>query len=120
MFNLGSLLANDKNDNLKYLPKITKSHIDFLEKRIDEIEDELSELKNFILPSGNKVFSLTQITRTVCRRAERKLVRLINDQKNIDLNYISFIIRLSDYLFVLSRKFLKDFNVKERYWQKDS
>ena len=120
LFNLGSLLANDKNDNLKYLPKITKSHIDFLEKRIDEIEDELSELKNFILPSGNKIFSLTQIARTVCRRAERKLVKLSNDQKNIDLNYVSFLNRLSDYLFVLSRKFLKDFNVKERYWQKDS
>ncbi len=120
LFNLGSLLANDNNDNLKYLPKITKSHIVFLEKRIDEIEDELSELKNFILPSGNKIFSLTQITRTVCRRAERKLVKLSNDQKNIDLNYISFINRLSDYLFVLSRKFLKDFNVQERYWQKDS
>ena len=43
LFNLGSLLANDNNDNLKYLPKITKSHIDFLEKRIDEIEDELSD-----------------------------------------------------------------------------
>ena len=119
LFNLGSLLANDKDENLKYLPKITKTHIDFLEKRIDEIEDELSELKNFILPSGNKIFSLTQIARTVCRRSERKLVKLSNDQKNIDLNYVSFLNRLSDYLFVLSRKFLKDFNVQERYWQKD-
>ena len=43
-----------------------------------------------------------------------------NDQKNIDLNYVSFLNRLSDYLFVLSRKFLKDFNIQERYWQKDS
>ena len=90
------------------------------EKRIDEIENELSELKNFILPSGNKIFSLTQIARTVCRRAERKLVKLYKDERNIDLNYVSFTNRLSDYLFVLSRKFLKDFNVQERYWQKDS
>ncbi len=119
LFNLGSLLANDSSNNLKFLPKINKVHIDFLEKRIDEIQKDLTPLKNFILPSGDKVFSLTQIARTVCRRAERKLVSLSIKEKNINSNYICFLNRLSDYLFVVSRKILKDNNSKEQFWQKD-
>ena len=119
LFNLGSLLANDSSNNLKFLPKINKVHIDFLEKRIDEIQKDLTPLENFILPSGDKVFSLTQIARTVCRRAERKLVSLLIKEKNINPNYICFLNRLSDYLFVVSRKILKDNNSKEQFWQKD-
>ena len=120
LFNLGSLLANDKKDNLKFLPKIEDKHINFLEKRIDQIESELSELRNFILPSGNKIFSLAQIARTVCRRAERKLVSLNKLEKNIDIIYTSFLNRLSDYIFVMSRKILKDNDTSEKYWEKDA
>ena len=73
LFNLGSCIAFDGNKSIK-LPIIDQDNIKFLEEKIDKIEKSLPALKNFVLPSGHPTSSMCHIARTVCRRAERKLV----------------------------------------------
>ena len=82
------------------------------------MEESLTMLKNFILPSGHPSASTCHIARTVCRRAERNLVALGQHQE-IDPLHIQYLNRLSDYLFVLARAILKENNAKEIEWQKD-
>ena len=93
-----------------------EAQIDFLEKRIDQMNEVLEPMTHFILPGGHTVVSFCHIARCVCRRAERKTVELaeneiINDYILVYLN------RLSDYLFVLARKLTKDYQVKEIPWK---
>ena len=114
LFVLSCEFADDKKSE-KEIPHIHESDISDLEHWIDEISEELPPIKGFILPTGNYVSSLCHIARTVCRRAERDAVRLaqtvmVNNLSTIYLN------RLSDYLFVLARKALKDFNKSEITW----
>ena len=118
LFNLGSNISCDNEKTRKILPLISEKDVLFLENEIDKIESMLPILKNFILPSGDKTASKCHIARTVCKRAERNLVNLLhNDQHNTI--YISYLNRLSDYLFVLSRDILKFNNAKETFWQKN-
>ena len=70
------------------------------------------------MPSGNPSASKCHIARTVCRRAERNLVALSQEEK-IDNLHIQYLNRLSDYLFVLARTILKDNHGEESKWQKD-
>jgi cob(I)alamin adenosyltransferase len=84
-------------------------HIVAFEKKIDEIQESLPPLTRFILPGGNEISSLCHIVRTVCRRAERKVVELYNDQPNqVDPIIIMFLNRLSDLLFILARMYGKN------------
>jgi cob(I)alamin adenosyltransferase len=114
LFNIGSYLANEKLEN-KEISTINQSDILFLENKMDEFVAELPELKNFILPSGHILASQSHIARTVCRRAERNIVKL---SQEIEVNEIvlKYVNRLSDFLFILARKFLKDFNKMEITW----
>ena len=75
-------------------------------------------LSNFILPSGDKTASLCHICRTVCRRAERRIVSLHSDLNSNNLN-LKYLNRLSDFLFVLSRYLLKINNGQEINWEKN-
>ncbi len=118
LFNLGSIISFDgKKDKIK-LPNVTAENIEMMEKAIDKMEEELPMLKNFILPSGHPTASKCHIARTVCRRAERNLVALGQEQE-IDGLHIQYLNRLSDYLFVLARAVLKENNAPEIEWQKD-
>ena len=119
LFNLGSIIASDGKKNRIQLPEIKLDDIVFLEQCIDEIEITLPALKNFILPSGHKVSSLCHIARTVCRRAERELFGLYKKDSSLDLIYLKFLNRLSDYLFVLSRSILYENKKEEVLWQKN-
>ena len=114
LFVLCCEIAENKK-NKKQIPHIKESDITDLEHWIDEISEELPEIEGFILPTGNYVSSLCHIARTVCRRAERDTVRL---SQNVTMNNLSttYLNRLSDYLFVLARKALKDFNKSEITW----
>ena len=116
LFNLGSCIAFDGNKSIE-LPIIDQDNIKFLEEKIDKIEKSLPALKNFILPSGHPTSSLCHIARTVCRRAERKLVSLC-EVEDLNNNFLIYLNRLSDYLFVLSRSILKEYNIKDVKWQK--
>lgn len=115
LFTLGSLLATEPDFKGFELPQIHEEDITILEKWIDSFEEELPELKNFILPRGHKTVSLCHVCRTVCRRAERSISALEDD--NNGKLILPFVNRLSDYLFVLSRKLAKHLQVTEIRWE---
>jgi cob(I)alamin adenosyltransferase len=103
LFTIGSHLAADPEKNQMQLPEINKSAITALENSIDIMEEKLEPMKNFILPGGNENVSQIHITRCVCRRAERRVISL-SKKALIDPILIHYLNRLSDYLFVLSRR----------------
>ena len=114
LFVIGSEFACEKTEN-NTIPHISQTDICYLEQKIDEISAELPPQKSFILPGGHPLSSYCQIARTVCRRAERRIYDLKIDATTNNLSTI-YINRLSDYLFVLARKALKDFNKSEITW----
>jgi cob(I)alamin adenosyltransferase len=118
LFNLGSIISFDCKKGKIKLPDITTQDIKMLEKAIDTMEEELPILKAFILPSGHPTASKCHIARTVCRRAERNLVALAEEEK-INTLHIQYLNRLSDYLFVLARTILKENTAPEIEWKKD-
>ena len=87
----------------------------FLEKEIDRMNAELPEMKNFVLPGGHTTVSYCHIARCVCRRAERLTTHLSENSFVADL-VIKYLNRLSDYLFVLSRKLSHDLKAEEIKW----
>jgi len=96
-------MAEKNNKDLR----IAQSQIDRLENEIDVINDELSPLTSFILPGGSSCAAHLHVARTVTRRAERMTVKLANnDGENSKINKLAsiYLNRLSDHLFVLSRK----------------
>ena len=97
------------------LPSFGDKEILFLENEIDEMNKALQELTHFILPGGYAPSSLCHVARTVCRRAERAVIRLstTNPAEEILIRYLN---RLSDYLFVLARKTGKDAGADETLW----
>ena len=118
LFNLGSCIAFDgKKEKIK-LPNVTEENIEMMEKEIDKMDVSLPPLKNFILPSGIPTVSKCHIARTVCRRAERNLVALGQEEK-IDPLHLKYLNRLSDYLFVLARVILMENDTPAIEWQKD-
>lgn len=100
LFELGSELAGFRVNNESV---IYESDIEFLEKEIDTMQEEIPPMKSFILPGGNQAASFFHLSRTICRRLERLMVKQREENKEIFEVSIKFINRLSDYLFVLSR-----------------
>ena len=116
LLNLGSIVSFDgKKKNIK-LPQVLSSDVQKIEDEIDKLEKDLLPLASFILPSGHPISSLSHITRTVCRRAERGVTLLSSKGEKQEIA-IQFLNRLSDYLFVLSRKILQENNTSETYWK---
>lgn len=115
LFSIGSLLACSTDFKGIRLPEISITHIRKLETWIDKYEENLPELNSFILPGGHPTVSTCHICRTVCRRAERSIIKL-SIHKEIDENITSFINRLSDYFFILARKISNDLNLDETPW----
>ncbi len=116
LFDVGSHLASDGTAD-KYLPELKDSLIDNLESRMDEMTAKLPELKSFILPGGNKRVALTHICRTVCRRAERRVVHLSEQNSNDSIAWcVRYLNRLSDYFFVLARYLMLLDGVDEVKW----
>lgn len=114
LLNIGTQLAADENTKFK-IPTINEDDIVFLEKAIDYYNSELPKLTNFILPGGNSETAYCHICRTICRRAERQVVKLSKDCQVPDV-ITKYLNRLSDYFFVLSRKISKDTNNEEIIW----
>jgi cob(I)alamin adenosyltransferase len=106
LFDLGADLATPaqkaKNKRQKEVPRISEKQIHQLEKWIDQYQEELPPLKNFILPGGAVTAAYIHITRGVCRRAERWVVQLM-EKENVEMNVLIYLNRLSDLLFVLAR-----------------
>lgn len=116
LFVIGAHLATEDSITLikKQMP-VVKPDIELLEQEMDRMNSELPELRNFILPGGCQASSFCHVARTVCRRAERRIVEL-SEKNEVDANLIKFINRLSDYLFVLSRKVSLDQKAPEILW----
>jgi cob(I)alamin adenosyltransferase len=115
LFKTGTILATNP-DKPELMIDFDETNTVFLEKRIDEMESQLEPLRNFILPSGSLLVSHTQVARTICRRAERKITELQSTDIQHD-RVIVYINRLSDYLFVLARKFARDNGIVENIVQ---
>jgi cob(I)alamin adenosyltransferase len=116
IFSLGSQLAADPGKPKLKMPKIELKDIQLLEDEMDRMSIGLPEMTNFTLPGGHPIVSYCHIARTVCRRCERLVVELASEEV-IDPLIIQYLNRLSDYLFVLSRKITQDLGVKEALWK---
>lgn len=116
LFTIGSVLASDPEKNSFKLPEIGQEDIDVLEKSIDELETDMPALKNFILPGGHPASSTAQVCRTVCRRAERRIVHL-DELQPVNPLILGYLNRLSDWLFVFARKMLHATGSEEIIWQ---
>lgn len=116
LFTIGSLLAADPEANTMKLPEISESDVLFLEKNMDAMDEQLPEMKSFVLPGGHTIVSYCHIARCVCRRAER-ITDNLNEISKIDPIILKYLNRLSDYLFVLSRKLSQDLDAIESPWK---
>ena len=102
LFTLGSLLAEDKSKSKMQLPEIKEGDIELLECSIDNMDSKLPEMKSFILPGGHETVSFCHIARCVCRRAERLVCQLDENEEQNPL-VLAYLNRLSDYLFMFAR-----------------
>ena len=103
LFNLGAELAAPEPDLRAKLPRIEKRHVDALERDIDGVNDDLPELKSFVLPGGGPASAAFHLARTVCRRCERMVVELAMAEDIGGELPVQYLNRLSDALFVWGR-----------------
>lgn len=115
LFTIGSSLAADPDQHL-ITPDITAEDIKVLEIEMDHMNETLPALKNFILPGGSTAVAAAHICRTVCRRAERRVISLhkVSPLDNLIVQYLN---RLSDYFFVFGRLIAHQTCVAEVIWR---
>ncbi|MBC8315267.1 MAG: cob(I)yrinic acid a,c-diamide adenosyltransferase [Bacteroidetes bacterium] len=108
-------IAADPKKTTKGLPEFAEEEITLLEQEIDRMTSELPPLNSFILPGGHPLVSLCHIVRSICRRAERRVIRL-QQQSTVSPAIIRYLNRLSDFFFVMARKLGKESNIREISW----
>ena len=119
LFVIGSNLATDQEKvNLKPASIVEEQDIVDLENEIDRMDDALPPLSNFVLPGGSAGGAVSHICRTITRRAERRIMDLLQTQLEIDPLILKYINRLSDYFFTLSRYTTVNEGNKEIFWKK--
>lgn len=117
LFDLGSELATPPDFSYEGMFTVGDNEVKSLERLIDELQKDLTPLNSFILPGGGKVGGFLHQARTVCRRAERDILRLMREESLSEwpLKYVN---RLSDLLFVLSRWVSKNLSEPEYLWER--
>ena len=115
LFTIGSHLAAHPEKSKMKLPEILETDVEQLEKEIDEMNEVLPALTNFVLPGGHPHASHCHVARCICRRAERLTVEL-SETEMVEPIIIKYINRLSDYLFTLARKISLDNKAEEIKW----
>ena len=122
LFTVGAILATDpakailkSGKERLNIPKISSDDIALLEKEMDSMNEQLEPMTHFVLPGGHQTVSFCHIARCVCRRAER-LASALNDLEPFQEETLTYLNRLSDYLFVLARKLSKDLQAEEIKW----
>ena len=124
LFAVGTLLATPSGIYAKQghthtpQPLLTEDDIAQLEQAIDRLDALLPPVRAFLLPGGNRASAMAQVARTVCRRAERHICAL-SCQETVAPVVVRFVNRLSDFLFVLSRKLVITDGQTEIIWEKD-
>lgn len=116
LFNLGSILATKPEDVHPKQPRVTTVEVTQLETEIDSFNDDLPNLRSFVLPGGCRLNAELHACRTICRRAERIAVALAHDEE-VPEEAIHYLNRLSDALFVWSRWACKVLKVPETLWE---
>lgn len=116
LFTIGSSLASDPEKSNMKIPDLLDADIERLEQWMDEMDAQLPEMRFFVLPGGNQAVSFCHVTRCVCRRAERIIVDLHAHEFVAEM-VMKYVNRLSDYLFVLSRKIAQDLGADEQPWK---
>jgi cob(I)alamin adenosyltransferase len=116
LFTIGSCLASDPEKSTMKIPDLNDEDVAALEKWMDEMNDTLPEMRSFILPGGHTTVSFCHIARCVCRRAERIIVDL-SQHEFVAALVLTYLNRLSDYLFMLSRKISQDLGAVEQPWK---
>ena len=123
LFVVGGYLATDQSSpNARHQIVVSDEMVSMLESAIDSIESSLPPLRAFVLPGGSRGSAVCHVCRTVCRRAERRILDLNNHltsdgNDGIDENVLRYINRLSDFLFVLARKINIIANKDEIIWK---
>jgi cob(I)alamin adenosyltransferase len=117
LFDLGSELATPSEVFQEGMYRVSEKEIERIEKLIDHCQKDLEPLKSFILPGGGRVGAYLHQCRTVCRRAEREILRLSRAEE-INHDVIKYMNRLSDLFFVLSRWISKQTGDQEYLWQR--
>jgi cob(I)alamin adenosyltransferase len=124
LFNLGSWLATTQDSpSVSLLDTFSDEPSKNLEHSIDRMEENLPTLKGFILPGGTVASAWAHLARTICRRAERHVIRYLESESNpLDSDHrksmITYLNRLSDYFFVLARYLNHLSGVKDQLWKK--
>ncbi len=114
LFTIGAALATDP-DKPNTSSDVHTNDIEVLEAAMDNMDQLLPPLHNFILPGGNLAIAYAHVCRTVCRRAERRVISLASES-TVDQNIIIYLNRLSDYFFILSRYLSHIHQVAEIPW----
>lgn len=120
LFNVGSDLATRSADRWEGMHRVGDLEVQRLEGWIDALNDELPPLKEFILPGGGPVGAFLHQARTVCRRAERRVFTLMQDEADVGDGTLRYLNRLSDFLFVVGRWAARAIGEEEYYWKKPS
>jgi cob(I)alamin adenosyltransferase len=116
LFTIGSHLALDPSHAGKMqLPQLAHTDVSALEQVMDQMDEKLPAMKNFVLPGGHVTVSHIHVARCICRRAERSIV-FLHEQTPLESLIMEYMNRLSDYLFTLSRMVAMEFNAAESPW----
>ncbi|MFI3258927.1 MAG: cob(I)yrinic acid a,c-diamide adenosyltransferase [Rikenellaceae bacterium] len=107
------LAAGD--DNVYPLPRISDKAIEGLEAEIDNMQAELPVIRQFTIPGGCKLNSLSHVCRTICRRAERRAI-VVAEAHPLHPNVVIYLNRLSDYLYLLGRTLTRHCGAEEILW----
>ncbi|TNE52410.1 MAG: cob(I)yrinic acid a,c-diamide adenosyltransferase [Bacteroidetes bacterium] len=115
LFSIGAYLATDPEQTSDISPDIFPADVQALEAGMDQMDATLPVLSNFILPGGHPPVSLSHVCRTVCRRAERLVVAL-QQQDPVEPVILQYLNRLSDYFFILARFLGHQAGIPEHIW----
>ena len=115
LFAIGSHLAPTRKNATEGCQHHNSENVENIEREIDKLDEQLPELCAFIIPGGSRGAAVCHVCRTICRRAERRILAL-SETCTISPEVLAFVNRLSDYLFVLSRKINFDEQNNEIFW----
>jgi cob(I)alamin adenosyltransferase len=114
LMTISSHLADEKR-SLKKPAMPDDNDIEWIENEIDRIQELVPQLKSFIIPGGHPTIAYCHVARSICRRAERRLIPVLEKRPDLGIS-MKLLNRLSDYLFILCRKISQDLNCEEKIW----